>query len=65
MIIIKKEFNNGIQDCLIIDTDNGKKILETTDGTEWNDEICIVKSRLSDYVESENDKESETLDTEA
>ena len=57
MIVIKKEFNNGIEDCVLIDSDNNKKILETTNGIEWNNEIFIVKRRLSDYVESENDKE--------
>ena len=57
MIVIKKEFNNGIEDCLIIDTDNNKKILETTNGVEWNSEICIVKRRLNDYIESVNDKD--------
>lgn len=62
MIIIKKEFNNGIEDCLIIDTDNNKKILETTNGIEWNDEICIVKRRFNDYVESLNDKEAEEIE---
>ena len=57
MIVIKKEFNNGIEDCVLIDSDNNKKILETTNGIEWNNEIFIVKRRLGDYVESENDKE--------
>ena len=59
MIVIKKEFNNGIEDCVLIDSDNNKKILETTNGIEWNNEIFIVKRRLGDYVESENDKETE------
>ena len=59
MIVIKKEFNNGIEDCVLIDSDNNKKILETTNGIEWNNEIFIVKRRLGDYVESENDKEIE------
>lgn len=62
MIIIKREFNNGIEDCLIIDTDDNKKILETTNGIEWNDEICIVKRRFNDYVESLNDKEAEEIE---
>ena len=59
MIVIKKEFNNGIEDCVLIDSDNNKKILETTNGIEWNNEIFIVKRRLGDYVESENDKETD------
>ena len=59
MIVIKKEFNNGFEDCLVIDTDNGKKIVETTNGAEWNSEICIVKRRLNDYIESVNDKDAE------
>ena len=59
MIVIKKEFNNGIEDCVVIDSDNNKKILETTNGIEWNNEIFIVKRRLGDYIESENDKDIE------
>ena len=43
-----------VVDRLVIDSDNNKKILATTNGIEWNDEIFIIKSRLSDYVESEN-----------
>lgn len=59
MIYIVKEFNNGIEDCLIIDSNSNKKILELTNNTLWNSEISIVKRRLNDYVESTVDKEQE------
>lgn len=60
MIYIVKEFNNGIEDCLVIDSSSNKKILELTNNTLWNSEISIVKRRLNDYVESIVDKEIET-----
>lgn len=70
MLKIKREFNNGVFDCLEIYHDTNK-ILETTNNTFWNateeNPICIAKSRASDYVVSdelidvqeENLKESE------
>lgn len=69
MYIIKREFNNGIFDCLEIYHDT-HKILETTNDILWNateeNPICIAKSRANDYVISdelldveENLKESE------
>lgn len=69
MYMIKREFNNGIFDCLeIYHTTN--KIKETTNDIFWNateeNPICIAKSRANDYVISdelldveENLKESE------
>lgn len=59
MIYIVKEFNNGIEDCLVIDSSNNKKILELPNNVLWNSEISIVKRRLNDYVESIVDKEIE------
>lgn len=59
MIYIVKEFNNGIEDCLVIDSSSNKKILELTNSVLWNGEISIVKRRLNDYVESIVDKEIE------
>ena len=53
MYLIKREFNNGIFDCLEI-YHNEYKILETTNNTLWNateeNPICIAKSRANDYV---------------
>ena len=59
MIYIVKEFNNGIEDCLVINSSSNKKILELTNNTLWNSEISIVKRRLNDYVESIIDREIE------
>lgn len=61
MIYIVKEFNNGIEDCLVIDSSSNKKILELTNNALWNGEIAIVKRRLNDYVESIIDKEEEEI----
>jgi len=55
MIQIKREFNNGVFDCLEI-YDNEFKILETTNNQFWNTDenhpIIIKKDRLNDYVAS-------------
>lgn len=55
MIQIKREFNNGVFDCLEI-YDNDFKILETTNNQLWNtneeNPITIKKDRLNDYVAS-------------
>lgn len=55
MIQIKREFNNGVFDCLEI-YDNEFKILETTNNQFWNTDenhpITIKKDRLNDYVAS-------------
>ena len=61
MIYIVKEFNNGIEDCLVINSSSNKKILELTNSVLWNGEISIVKRRLNDYVESIVDKEEEEV----
>lgn len=61
MIYIVKEFNNGIEDCLVIDSSSNKKILELTNSVLWNGEISIVKRRLNDYVESIVDREIEEV----
>lgn len=56
MYKIKREFNNGLFDCLEIyhDTNN---ILEKTNKVLWNateeNPICIAKSRANDYVISD------------
>lgn len=56
MYLIKREFNNGVFDCLEIYHDTNK-ILETTNGILWNatgkEPICIAKSRAEDYVVSD------------
>lgn len=56
MYLIKREFNNGVFDCLEIYHDTNK-ILETTNGILWNatekEPICIAKSRANDYVVSD------------
>ena len=56
MYLIKREFNNGVFDCLEIYHDTNK-ILETTNGILWNatekEPICIAKSRAGDYVVSD------------
>lgn len=65
MYLIKREFNNGVFDCLEI-YHNTNKILETTNNTLWNateeEPICIAKSRMNDYVVSDEllDVEEET-----
>lgn len=55
MYLIKRQFNNGLFDCLEI-YHNEYKILETTNGILWNateeNPICIAKSRANDYVVS-------------
>ena len=55
MYLIKREFNNGVFDCLEI-YHNEYKILETPNGTLWNateeHPICIAKSRAADYIDS-------------
>ena len=64
MIQIKREFNNGIFDCLEI-YDNEFKILEKTNGFLWNTNerhiIVVVKSRLTDYEESTTPVDLEKL----
>lgn len=57
MITIVEKTHNGIEDCLVIDTDNNKKIFETTNGALWNCPIHIVERRLDDYVESDVEKD--------
>lgn len=56
MYKIKREFNNGLFDCLEI-YHNTNKILETTNNTLWNateeNPICIAKSRENDYTVSD------------
>lgn len=56
MYLIKREFNNGVFDCLEI-YHGTNKILETTNNTLWNatekNPICIAKSRKNDYVVSD------------
>lgn len=53
MYKIKREFNNGLFDCLEIYHDS-HKILETTNNTLWNateeSPICIAKSRENKYI---------------
>lgn len=55
MYLIKRQFNNGVFDCLEI-YHNEYKILEKTNGTLWNTDIdhpiTIAKSRRDDYVVS-------------
>lgn len=55
MINTKKEFNNGIFDCVEIYSDT-YKILETTNNHLWNatydNPIVVAKHRLDEYVES-------------
>ena len=56
MIVVKREFNNGVFDCQEI-YDNEHKILETTNAKLWNATeecpIVIPKARRNDYVESQ------------
>lgn len=56
MYKIKREFNNGIFECLEIYHDT-TKILEKTNNVLWNatedNPICIAKSRANDYVISD------------
>lgn len=56
MIQIKREFNNGVFDCLEI-YDNDFKILETTNNQLWNtneeNPITIKKDRYNDYIVSD------------
>lgn len=67
MYKIKREFNNGLFDCLEIYHDT-YKILETTNNTLWNateeNPICIAKSRMNDYILSDEllDKEEIILE---
>lgn len=55
MIEIKREFNNGLFDCCEI-YDLNFKILEKSNNFLWNtnedNPICIPKSRIEDYEES-------------
>lgn len=56
MIEVKREFNNGLFDCLEI-YDNEHKIYEKKIDHYWNTDenhpISIAKSRRDDYVESD------------
>lgn len=56
MYNIKREFNNGLFDCLEIYHDTNK-ILEKTNNVLWNatevNPICIAKSRANDYIISD------------
>lgn len=56
MIQIKREFNNGVFDCLEI-YDNDFKILETTNNQLWNtneeNPVTIKKDRYNDYIVSD------------
>lgn len=56
MIQIKREFNNGVFDCLEI-YDNEFKILETTNNQLWNtneeNPVTIKKDRYNDYIVSD------------
>ena len=67
MYLIKREFNNGVFDCLEIYHDTNK-ILETTNNILWNateeNPICIAKSRMNDYVVSDVllDEETEIIE---
>lgn len=53
---IKREFNNGIFDCLEI-WHPTHKIKEISNDMLWNatadNPICVAKSRLSDYIVSD------------
>lgn len=74
MIKIKREFNNGLFDCMEIYSDNYKireeLMLVDDDGNQhhniilWNatedSPICIAKSRLSEYSVSNELLDSET-----
>ena len=64
MIQIKREFNNGLFDCLEI-YDNDFKILEKTNRFLWNTNerhtIVVTKSRLTDYEESATPVDLEKL----
>ena len=68
MYLIKRQFNNGVFECLEI-YHNEYKILEKTNGILWNatekEPICIAKSRANDYVVSDEllDVEEENLET--
>jgi hypothetical protein len=63
--LIKKEFNNGLFDCLEIYHPTNK-ILEITNNTLWNatedNAICIAKSRANDYIVSNELLEIEILE---
>lgn len=68
MYLIKREFNNGVFDCLEI-YHNTNKILETTNNILWNateeSPICIAKSRAEDYVVSDvllDEEETEIIE---
>lgn len=57
MIIINEKTHNGIEDCFVIDSDNNKKILETTSGNLYNPPVYIVARRYYEYIESFEDKD--------
>jgi len=60
MIVIVKEFSNGFEDCLTIKSDTENKVLlEKSTGVIYDGEIDIVKSRLSDFEETEPIEEKE------
>lgn len=56
-IQIKETFNNKIEDCYMLTSDNNKKIREKTNGVIYNEDIYIVARRFDDYEESEEDRE--------
>lgn len=56
-IQIKERFNNTIEDCYILTSDNNRKIREKTNGVLYNEDVSIVARRYNDYEESEEDRE--------
>jgi hypothetical protein len=58
-IIIKENFNNGIESCYLIDSDKNKQIIDKTTQELFNYPVYIVARRYNDYDESEFDKINE------
>lgn len=57
MIIILKEFNNGLFDCIEADSDSNKKLKEKSTGFIYNNPVIIPKDRLNDFEETEIEKD--------
>ena len=68
MIYTKRNFNNGIENCLEIYSDSFK-IIDKTNNQKWNatseNPITITEKRSTDYVESEELLDATNLNVES
>jgi len=56
-MVVVKEFNNGKEDCVLLDSNF--KIKDTISNIIYNPPIAILKRKISDYIETNEVKEIE------